>query len=70
MESLHIDILTLDSLFCTACTVQQYLLLLENKPFHIHWGEKRNYEIQLNYAKEPMEVLITFGNESDLSMVA
>jgi len=51
--------------------VEQYLLLLEIKPFHKHCErEKHNYEIQMNYAEELMEIVIRFGNESGLSMAA
>lgn len=51
--------------------MEQYLLLLEIKPSHKHReGKKHNNDIQMNYAKELMEILITFGNESGLSVVA
>lgn len=66
--TVDMDILPLYYLFCPACAVEQYLLLLKIKPFR-SIGRGRNI-IQMNYIKELMETLIWFGSESGLSIVA
>lgn len=51
--------------------VEQYLLFPENKPStNTGGGGKHNYEYPMNYAIGFMEILVTFGNELGLSMVA
>lgn len=71
MESLDIDILMLESvvLHClqwsSICSSRKTSL-----PQTLGGRKKHNYEYPMNYAIGFMEILVTFGNELGLSVVA